>query len=75
MANANLTITAFNRSTISKQIYTKFKRGMIKRISSRTFEKILAVSLGESAVESIISGLDDGTEQTNEFIDIEWMTI
>ncbi|MBQ7995079.1 MAG: hypothetical protein IJ247_02550 [Bacilli bacterium] len=62
-------------SAISKQIYTKFKRGMIKRISSRTFEKILAVSLGESAVESIISGLDDGTEQTNEFIDIGWMTI
>jgi hypothetical protein len=51
-------------------MYTKFKRGIIKRISSRTFAKILAVSLGESAVESIISGLDDGTEQTDVFIDV-----
>lgn len=56
-------------------MYTKFKRGIIKRISSRTFEKILAVSLGESAIESLIDGITDSMEQTNEFIDIGWMTI
>ena len=75
MAKPISTITAFNRSTTSKQMYTKFKRGMIKRISSRTFEKIFAVNLGESAIESIIDGITDSMEQTNEFIDIGWMTI
>lgn len=38
-------------SAISKQIYTKFRRDIIKRISGRTFGKMLGLSFYESSMD------------------------
>ena len=46
-------------SAISQQIYTKFRRGIISRISSSTFGKMLKLNLIEGISGDIASGIMD----------------
>ena len=46
-------------SAISQQIYTRFRRGIISRISSSTFGKMLKLNLIEGISGDIASGIMD----------------
>lgn len=44
-------------SAITKQIYTKFRRDLIMRISGKTFSKMFGLSLYESWIDIVYSGI------------------
>ena len=46
-----------NWSAISDQIYTKFRRDIIRRVSLKTFSKMLGLSLYESIIDTVWSGV------------------